>query len=252
MPKTEFFLASIQTNPEQVGEYIAEAKSMGVDISAPDINVSDVDISISGTNIVFGFFNVKNVGKAAAQYLVKLRDKWGPFASRDHLDGILEDEIIFWEHSGSKGRSPKQKLGKGAVDALDNAGCFDKLTECPDLLLRSKLQKELLGISFVDVYSPLLKTHAQMLQGLKPISEFSGEGDTYGIISEVDIRKTRADSKPGFANKTYAVLTMEWQMQTAKVTTFEYREDMVPGSFWLLQIKSNDRGMTAKSSRCLQ
>lgn len=252
MPRTEFYLASIQTNPDKVGEYIQEASQLGVEIKAPDINISNADISIVDNSIYFGLHNVKGVGKQAAIYVVYLRERYKSIRNREHLDDILEDEMIFWEVN-RKGKSPKQKLGKGAIDALEQAGCFDNVQECINLQERSVLQKELLGISFVDVYTPLTESFSSAIKGLKPLPEFAEEGlySGYGIISELDIRKTRADAKPGFANKEYAVATIDWQMNTCKVTCFDLREDLQVGSFWLMRVSINSRGATMKDGKCL-
>lgn len=251
--RPEFYLASIMTSPDKVGEYIQEAKQLGVDILAPDINISNSSIGIVDSSIYFGLHDVKNVGKGAAIYIEKLREMRGPFKSRDHLDGIIEDEMIFWEAKRS-GKSPKQKLGKGAVDALDNAGCFDRLTECPDLILRSRLQKELLGISFVDIYTPLLEKHKSTIEKYSPIVEISGEGirEGYGVISEIEAKTTRPDAKAGFSNKEYVILTMQWGVQTMKLTCFELPpEPFEIGQFWLVQMKVNSRGSTYRSGKKL-
>lgn len=262
MPKTEFLLACIATDPESVGEYIAEGKRMGISVNAPDINHSDVDITIHGTEIWYGLSNILGVGKDAARYTVKLRQELGHIKSRNHLDGALEDAVIFWElRDGKKGKSPKQKLGSGAIDAMEQAGCFDGLAGCGSAGLpeRAAFQRKLLGISFVDVYSPLTEQYSSDIVGCVPVSEIpKGQQlvDCYGLLSAVDMRRTRKDAKAGFADKEYAVLTFEWQQQTYKVTCFhdqwqQLLEDMTENSFWRLHLSVNGRGASLKAGRLL-
>lgn len=263
MTRTAFYLACIQTDPDSVGDYIAEAKQLGVEIKAPDINMSQVKTCITGNSIYFGLHDVKNAGVEAARWLVLTRNKLGGIKSRQHLEDAIEDQFIIWEAAKEApgtapwrkvGKSPRQLCPMGAINAWEQAGCFDSLSDDWDLMERSRLQRDLLGISFVDVYSYLTELHSDDLLGIVPIDQIpqgSMRADAYALLTGIEHRTTRASAKPGFANKPYVVLIFEWQSQSFKVTSFESKEYELD-RLYLMQLAINDKGMTLKHSRCLQ
>jgi DNA polymerase-3 subunit alpha len=76
-------LTASASQTEKVALYVADARSMGVPILAPDINTSGWDFELEDIdgkpNIHFGFGAVKNVGKAALELITNERNNNGKF-----------------------------------------------------------------------------------------------------------------------------------------------------------------------------
>lgn len=109
--------------------YIEEAKEMGLEVTPPDINLSDVDFSISNDKIVFGLRAIRDVGKAS-QLIMDERENNGPFKS-----------VIDFRR--------RCKVNKKVFTALVRAGAFDnmgvhrnQLLACLDELLEIKPTKK--------------------------------------------------------------------------------------------------------------
>ncbi|MCC7531989.1 MAG: DNA polymerase III subunit alpha [Candidatus Melainabacteria bacterium] len=82
-------LSSVADDQDKVRGYIAECQTIGIDILAPDINVSGADFTADGQAIRFGLSAVKNVGEAAVEEIVKKRKDGGAFKSiKDFLERI--------------------------------------------------------------------------------------------------------------------------------------------------------------------
>ena len=66
-------MASIMVNPDKRGDFIADARRMGITVNAPDVNKSDLQISRVGDDIYLGLTEIKYVGKAAAAWVIDHR-----------------------------------------------------------------------------------------------------------------------------------------------------------------------------------
>lgn len=250
--KVEFVMACIQNNPKKVGAYITEARRMGVAIQPPSINFSDPEITVKDETIYFGLADVKGVGKGAAKMICKLRNEVGSFESYDDFLGELHYASSEWDHAEVKsGRSPKQLCTQGAIDALQKAGSFDCISGVGDPYERAALQKELIGVSLIDLYSKQIKENQHVLQDIPSIAELEPSDGlrtrTYGIIDSVDLKKTRADAHPRFANKDFAMLGLEWEGRIIKAVVFnqqweKYKDTLTEGSLCLMELKFNERG----------
>ena len=81
------FLCAMMTNDmgdtAKLSEYIAEARTMGIEVLAPDVNESHLFFAPAreGTVIRFGLAAIKGVGEAAVQVMLKARDDGGKFTS---------------------------------------------------------------------------------------------------------------------------------------------------------------------------
>lgn len=93
-------------NIDKLAEIIEDARSFGVEVLPPDINLSKEKFSVSNGKILFGLSNIKGVG-AAAKIIIEEREK-KPFS--DIKDFLLRAS----ERSSS-------------TQALINAGAFDSL-----------------------------------------------------------------------------------------------------------------------------
>ncbi|MCK4400992.1 DNA polymerase III subunit alpha [bacterium] len=68
-------------NTDKIVLYISECKDMGIDVLQPDINKSYAKFTIEGKNIRFGLAAIKNVGEAALNSIIKIRQDRGNFKS---------------------------------------------------------------------------------------------------------------------------------------------------------------------------
>ena len=96
---------------DKLTQYIAEARSMGIELLQPDVNRSEGYFTVSEGKIVYGLIGVKGIGEGVVQELIAERAKAGPFA--DFLD--------FLERFGTR------SMNKRTIEILVQAGCFDSL-----------------------------------------------------------------------------------------------------------------------------
>jgi DNA polymerase III subunit alpha len=72
-------MTSVKDKTEKLVEYIDEAKKLGIDVLAPDVNESLVDFTVVGSAIRFGLAAVKGVGEAAVRNIIDTRVAGGRF-----------------------------------------------------------------------------------------------------------------------------------------------------------------------------
>ena len=127
---------------ERVAFLIDEAKSMGIDVLAPDVNQSLETFTVVAAtepqakkehaNIRFGLSAIKNVGSNIVASIIAARKKDGPFKS---LADFIE-------------RIPVKDLNRKSLEALAKCGALDALgernqiMENMDLLLRYARDRE--------------------------------------------------------------------------------------------------------------
>ncbi|MCX7024605.1 MAG: DNA polymerase III subunit alpha [Spirochaetes bacterium] len=107
------FMAANLTNEiadsDKLTDYIAEARSMGIELDPPDVNRSDRFFSVVEGRIVYGLLGIKGVGDAVARAIVAERERKGPYAG--FLDFL--------------GRLGSTALNRKVLESLALAGCFD-------------------------------------------------------------------------------------------------------------------------------
>lgn len=123
-----YFMAALITSEAengttaQVVKYLQECDEMGIDVLPPDINKSDYRFLVEGGKIRFGLAAVKNVGQAASEEIVNLRQKIGEFKSPFDVFRDYDPRI----------------LNRKALESLIKAGAFDALgwkrSQCYHLL----------------------------------------------------------------------------------------------------------------------
>jgi DNA polymerase-3 subunit alpha len=91
--------------------YLAECRTMGVEVLVPDINKSMSDFVSVGGKIPFGLSAIRNVGEGLVAQIVAERDESGPF----------DDFYDFCQ------RVSPMVLNKRSVESLIKAGAFDAL-----------------------------------------------------------------------------------------------------------------------------
>ncbi|GAC1654559.1 MAG: DNA polymerase III subunit alpha [Candidatus Dormibacteraceae bacterium] len=103
-----------QGSSEKVATTIVDCRAHGIDVHAPDINLSNVDFAIAGAAIRFGLAAVRNVGPKAVEAIVEERDQDGPFRSLADLCRRV---------------SGHTEVNKRVLDALVQSGACDQLGE---------------------------------------------------------------------------------------------------------------------------
>ena len=85
------FLCAMMTNDmgdtAKLGQFIAEARTMAIEVLPPDVNESHVHFAPApgGRSIRFGLAAIKGVGEIAVQSMLKARTEGGPFRSLGDL-----------------------------------------------------------------------------------------------------------------------------------------------------------------------
>ena len=80
------FMAALLTveraNSDKVAEYVNDAKHMGIEVLAPDVNVSNADFTPDKGVVRFGLYGIKNLGDHAVEHILeerkngKFKDLW--------------------------------------------------------------------------------------------------------------------------------------------------------------------------------
>ncbi|HUZ13623.1 MAG TPA: DNA polymerase III subunit alpha [Caulobacteraceae bacterium] len=159
----EFFAASMSldiSNTDRLAVFYQDARRSSVTIRPPDVNRSDADFAVADGEVLYALGAVRNVGLAAMQHLVAVRQQDGPF--RDLFD-FLE-------------RIDPRQIGKRALENLAKAGAFDAihphraqiLAAADDLIAyaqsmaaeRAAAQANLFGGEHADAARPRLPTTA--------------------------------------------------------------------------------------------
>ena len=110
-------LTSVKDNKDKTAVYLAECRSMGIDVLVPDVNRSVAEFAPDrsgedgGRAIVFGLAAVRNVGESLVERIVGERDARGPFGDIfDFCERV--DPIV---------------LNKRTMESLVKGGAFDSL-----------------------------------------------------------------------------------------------------------------------------
>lgn len=127
-----FFAALLGTemnNTDKVTAYIADARSLGIEILPPDVNESLFQFNVIGDNIRFGMGAIKNVGAGPVEEIIRERTENGPFKSF----------IDFCERVSMK------SVNSRVLESLIKVGAFD---ECEEMNRKTLLENLDIIISF--------------------------------------------------------------------------------------------------------
>jgi DNA polymerase III subunit alpha len=109
------YFAAMLTNEvndtDKMIKYITECRDSGIEILPPDINKSAKAFTIIENKIRFGLSGVKNVGDAAIDSILQVRDEIGEFNSFAHFMSTVDS----------------RKSNKKVLESLAKGGCFDSL-----------------------------------------------------------------------------------------------------------------------------
>ncbi len=104
-------LTSEVNNTDKIIQYITECREDGIEILPPDINKSDKPFTIVENKIRFGLSGIKNVGDAAIENIVHVREELGGFNSFIQFCSVIDS----------------RKANKKVLESLAKAGCFDNM-----------------------------------------------------------------------------------------------------------------------------
>jgi DNA polymerase-3 subunit alpha len=105
-------LTSVRDDKDRTAVYLAECRSLGIEVMVPDINLAHADFtpSVLGDRvIIFGLAAVRNVGESLVERIVLERDEHGPYASI--YDFVRRADPIV--------------LNKRTMESLIKGGAFD-------------------------------------------------------------------------------------------------------------------------------
>ena len=106
-------MATEINDTDKLSQYVADARTRGIQVLPPHINESLKSFSVQGRDIRFGLEAVKGVGGVAVEALIAERDKAGPFKSL----------VDFCK------RVTLRKVNKKVIESLIAAGAFDTIAE---------------------------------------------------------------------------------------------------------------------------
>jgi DNA polymerase-3 subunit alpha len=110
----EFFAASMSldiSNTDKLAVFYQDAKRQGVVIAPPDVNRSAADFDVEDGRVLYALGAIRNVGRAAMEHVVKVREEGGRFV--DLFDFL--------------GRVDPREVNKRALESLARAGAFDSI-----------------------------------------------------------------------------------------------------------------------------
>ena len=175
-------LTSVLDVSAKIAEYIAECRDMGIQLLPPDVNESDADFTVAGSNIRFGLAAIKGVGRGAVSELMEERTKGGVF--RD-FDDFLR-------------RMSGKELNRRAIENMILAGCFDGMG-----FTRRALSAAI---------GPALESIARERR-----DNFAGQMDLFGMLSE-----EAGNMHPGIQIQQLAEYTKQERMAKEKEVTGLY------------------------------
>ncbi len=103
-------LTSVFGNSDKMATYITECGRCGINVTAPDVNISASDFSVSNGKIIFGLSGLKNIGRQLAEKIVSERAYYKFKSFDDFITRML-----------------KYNINKKQADILIKSGAFDSL-----------------------------------------------------------------------------------------------------------------------------
>jgi len=107
-------LSSVKDNKDRTAVYLAECRSMGIEVLVPDVNRSSAEFAPAKDHdkaIVFGLASVRNVGESLVERIVSERENSGPYL--DIYDFARRVDPVV--------------LNKRTMESLAKAGAFDAM-----------------------------------------------------------------------------------------------------------------------------
>ena len=107
-------ISSVMDNTSKLYTYISETKSMGIELIAPDVNISYQNFHAKDGKIIFGLSAIKNLGINFINAIVASRNEGGKFLNfKDFLERVEAYD--------------SRALNKKGLESLIKAGAFDSM-----------------------------------------------------------------------------------------------------------------------------
>lgn len=107
-------ISSVMDNTSKLYTYISETKSMGIELIAPDVNISYENFHAKDGKIIFGLSAIKNLGINFINAIVGSRNGGGKFLNfKDFLERVEAYD--------------SRALNKKGLESLIKAGAFDSM-----------------------------------------------------------------------------------------------------------------------------
>jgi DNA polymerase-3 subunit alpha len=139
-------LSSVKDDKDKTAVYLAECRSLGIEVQVPDVNRSASHFIAGETaqakpTIVFGLSAVRNVGEGLVSLIVAERERNGPFADFHDFCCRVDPSVL-------NKRSIESLIKAGAFDGLGHPrkGLYLVFEEIVDAVLARRREEEL-GIS---------------------------------------------------------------------------------------------------------
>ena len=101
-------LTAVKRDKDRTSKFLSEVKDLGLNISVPDINKSDIDFTVVDKEIIFGISAIRNVGDVTAEKIIEERN----IENFHSIDNFIE-------------RMDARALNKRSLEALAQGGAFD-------------------------------------------------------------------------------------------------------------------------------
>lgn len=231
------FMAAMMTcyngDRTKVSRYISDTRRKGVEIAAPDVNLSESYFSVKGNKILFGLDGIQSVGENAVRAIIEARKKEGPFKSLSDFLGRIDgrslnsracESLIRCGALDSMGANRSQMLAV-LPEAISNAqsvrndrasgqlSLFGEAEETqsivypnlPDMPASEKIDWERKLLGFYVSGHPL-DTYKEQMKHCVPLYHLNGEGASYdgktvtvgGIITRVKSTMTKKGAPMGY------------------------------------------------------
>lgn len=107
-------ISSVMDSASKLYLYVSEAKSMGIEVIAPDINLSYQKFFAKDGKIIFGLSGIKNLGVNFIRAIIGARQEGGKFINfKDFLERVEAYD--------------NRALNKKGLESLIKAGAFDSM-----------------------------------------------------------------------------------------------------------------------------
>ena len=97
------------SDTDKFNAYLSLTREMGIEITPPDVNKSEVTFSVKDSKIVYGLSGIKNVGVECVKAIIKERESNGPY--KDFIDFVI--------------RTKDKGLNSRSIQSLNWGGAFD-------------------------------------------------------------------------------------------------------------------------------
>lgn len=209
-------MSKVTTSDTSTYEYIKQLNNRGVQVLAPNINISTDEYEIHGKDIVYPITGIKSIGQVVAGKIIQERDLNGPFKNytdlKERLKGVLTPRVmeglIFSGALDSFGLTKKTLFDEQASSVqIYQTVVFDiKDTNISEYPLADLIEKEKDALGFNLTHAPVLP-HENLIQlrNLTPLSKLTfkvKQVKTLGLLKTIREITTKKGDPMAFIDIT--------------------------------------------------